>query len=148
MQRLVIALAIVLLAAAVALVLRRRAVVDAPTQARRTAPTQLDRADFPGADHEWLLAVFSSATCSTCADVVRKAQVCTSAAVAVAEIEWQAQRSLHERYAIDAVPTTVLADRQGVVRASFLGPVTATDLWAAIAEARDPGSTPEPGLGR
>jgi hypothetical protein len=28
------------------------------------------------------------------------------------------------------------------VAASFIGPVTATDLWAAVAEARDPGSTP------
>ncbi len=36
-----------------------------------------------------------------------------------------------------------VADATGVVRASFLGPVTATDLWAAVAEAREPGSTPD-----
>jgi hypothetical protein len=30
-----------------------------------------------------------------------------------------------------------------VVRASFLGPATATDLWAALAELREPGSVPE-----
>jgi hypothetical protein len=124
------------------------AAVDAPTQARFLTPAQLDRSDFPAADAEWLLAVFSSATCDTCADVARKAQVVASAAVGVAEIEWGAQRALHERYAIDAVPTTVLADRQGVVRASFVGPVTATDLWAAVAEAREPGTSPEPNLGR
>jgi hypothetical protein len=35
-----------------------------------------------------------------------------------------------------------------VVRASFVGPPTATDLWAAVAEARQPGVSPEPGLGR
>jgi hypothetical protein len=29
-----------------------------------------------------------------------------------------------------------------VVRASFLGPGTATDLWGAVAELREPGSTP------
>ena len=142
------ALAIVAVAALVALVLRRRATADSPTQARHLAPSQLDRGDFPDADREWLLAVFTSASCSTCADVVRKANVSASAAVAVAEIEWTAQRALHERYRIDAVPTTVLADREGVVRASFLGPVTATDLWAAVAEAREPGSSPEPDLGR
>jgi hypothetical protein len=34
------------------------------------------------------------------------------------------------------------------VRAGFAGPVTATDLWAAVAEARQPGSSPEPQLGR
>jgi hypothetical protein len=147
-ERVVVALVIVALAATLALVLRRRATVDSPTQARHLAPSQLDRAEFPGRDREWLLAVFTSATCSACADVVRKANVSESAAVAVAEIEWTAQRALHERYRIDAVPTTVLADAQGVVRASFLGPVTATDLWAAVAEAREPGSSPEPGLGR
>jgi len=26
--------------------------------------------------------------------------------------------------------------------------MSATDLWAAVAEARNPGSSPEPGLGR
>jgi hypothetical protein len=33
------------------------------------------------------------------------------------------------------------------VRAAFVGFATATDLWAAVAELRNPGSTPEPGLG-
>ena len=45
----------------------------------------------------------------------------------------------------DAVPTIVVADEQGVVRASFVGPPSATDLWAAVAKARDPdedGTTP------
>ena len=54
---------------------------------------------------------------------------------------------LHERYAIDAVPCIVVADEAGVVRASFIGVPTATDLWAAVAEAREPGSSPEPHLG-
>jgi hypothetical protein len=148
MERLLIAAVIVAVVAVVALVVRRRAEVDSPTQPRHLVPTQLDRADFPGAEREWLLAVFTSATCSTCADVMRKAGVSASAAVAVAEIEWGANRVLHDRYGIDAVPTTVLADRTGVVRASFLGPVTATDLWAAVAEAREPGSSPEPELGQ
>jgi hypothetical protein len=35
-----------------------------------------------------------------------------------------------------------------VIRAAFSGPVTATDLWAAVAECRSPGSSPEPELGR
>ena len=37
---------------------------------------------------------------------------------------------------------------QLLVRAGFVGAFTATDLWAAVAEARAPGSTPEPELGR
>ena len=47
---------------------------------------------------------------------------------------------LHQRYEIDAVPTTVIADENGVVKRGFIGPVTATDLWAGLAEVREPGS--------
>ena len=43
---------------------------------------------------------------------------------------------------IEAVPTTLVVDGDGVVAAGFIGPITATDLWAAVAEAREPGSTP------
>jgi len=34
------------------------------------------------------------------------------------------------------VPIVVIADLDGVVRKSFVGPMSATDLWAAVAEAR------------
>ena len=58
------------------------------------------------------------------------------------ELEHTRDRALHERYAIEAVPATLVVDGDGVVVASFIGPVTATDLWAAVAEAREPGTTP------
>ena len=45
--------------------------------------------------------------------------------------------------AIDAVPALVVVDRLGVVRRSFIGPVSATHLWAALAEVR--GDTVPPG---
>jgi hypothetical protein len=57
----------------------------------------------------------------------------------VQEVEISARRDLHQRYSIDAVPIIVLADAEGVVRASFVGPPSATDLWAAVAEARELG---------
>jgi predicted GNAT superfamily acetyltransferase len=139
-ERLLLALAIVAVAGVVALVARTRRRTDAPTQARYEAPQQLDRADFPHPDHEWLLVAFTSATCHTCADVVAKAAVAASTSVGFAEIEYNTHRDLHSRYRIEAVPTLVLADRDGVVRTSYLGRVTATDLWADIAEAREPGS--------
>lgn len=142
MERLVVALVIVAVVGVVAVVARRRRVADAPTQRRFEAPAQLDRGDFDRADAPWLVVVFSSATCDVCRGVVDKARVLASDDVAVVDVEFTAQRSLHERYAIDAVPTTVIADSRGVAVATFLGPVTATDLWAAVAEARDPGSTP------
>ncbi len=133
-----VAVAVVVAAVAVgiALVLRRRQAVDPPTQARHQVPAQLDRGDFDGADADWLVVLFSSASCGACADVWRKAVVLASAEVAVVEAEHGARPDLHRRYGIDAVPTLVFADRDGVVQASFLGPVTATDLWAASARLR------------
>ena len=134
----IIAVAIMVVAVVVAEVLRRRRASDPPTQVRRQVPSQLDRSDFAGSG--WLVAVFTSATCSTCADVVRKAEVLRSDEVDVDVVPFQSRRDLHERYAIDAVPIAVIADADGVVCRSFVGPVTATDLWAAVAGARDPGN--------
>lgn len=136
MDRVLIAAAIIVVAVAVALVARRRR-PDAPTQPIRAVPTQLDRADFDRPDAPWLVAVFTSATCDGCADVVSKAAVLASDDVAVVSAEWQTRKDLHERYRIDAVPLLVIADAAGVVRRSFAGPVSATDLWAAVAAARD-----------
>jgi len=146
MERLLIAAALVVVAVAVAFVLERRRPAP-PTQARWAVPTQLDRSDFAGADHPWLVAVFTSSTCESCARATAKAAVLASAQVAYQEVRYQSERDLHERYRIDAVPCIVVADEAGVVRATFIGVPTATDLWAAVAEAREPGSSPEPHLG-
>ena len=67
--------------------------------------------------------------------------------VAVCDIDLEQQRELHRRYELAAIPTTVIADDEGVVRKAFVGAFTATDLWAAVAELRDPGTSPEPDLG-
>jgi thioredoxin-related protein len=142
-----IATILVVVVGAAAFVLQRRRVVDPPSQQRWQVPAQLDRADFAGADGEWLVVTFTSASCTTCADVKRKAAVLASRDVSVFDAEYGAHRDLHDRYNIDAVPTLVIADGEGVVRASFLGPVSATDLWAACAEVRNPGTSPEPDLG-
>lgn len=141
MTNLVIAAAIVVCATAATLVGRRRRPA-APTQPRAQVPLQIDRSDFNGVDKAWLVAVFSSASCHTCADVVAKARALASRDVEVHDVEYGASRDLHKRYDVDAVPMVVIADSTGVVRASFMGPVTATDLWAAVAECRDPGSRP------
>ncbi len=142
MERLLIAAVIVVIVVVVAAVAQRRRTPDAPTQRTYRVPEQLDRSDFAEPQRPWLVAVFTSATCDACADVAGKAAVLASDEVAVTEAEFGADRALHERYGIDAVPTLVIADADGVVRDSFLGPVTATDLWAALAELRQPGCTP------
>ena len=148
MSQLFVAAGVLFAALVVGAVLRRRRTVDAPTQPVFSAPAQIDRADFEAGDAPWLVAVFSSASCTTCTDVVGKARVLSCEAVAVIDIEYSASPALHRKYHIDAVPIVVVADSMGVVRASFVGPMSATDLWAAVAEARDPGSSPEPNLGR
>lgn len=134
-------------ALALAWVLRRRG-SEPPTQGGFHVPTQLDRSDFPSPSTPWLVVSFTSATCSTCEDVARKASVLECGDVAVARVDYTEQPGLHSRYGIDAVPTLVVADSGGVVRAAFMGPVKAQDLWAAVAECRAPGSSPEPELGR
>lgn len=142
MTSLFIALGIVIVVGVAALVLRRRHVVDVPTQKEWTVPTQIDPADLASAgesgSRSWSIAVFTSASCHVCADVVNKARVLQSSQVNVLEFEYGAHRALHDKYRIDAVPTLVVVDSDGVVRRHFLGPVTATDLWAAVAQTRDP----------
>ena len=134
-------------AAVVAVVLERRR-LDAPPRTAWPVPVQLDRADFDGPSVPWIVAVFTSATCASCGDAVAKTAPLASDAVVVQEVDVATRRDLHDRYGIEAVPTIVVAGSDGVVRASFVGPPTATDLWAAVAEARYPGSSPEPDVGR
>ena len=146
-ERVVIALVLIGVAVVVAVLLDRRRPAP-PTQPKRwDVPTQLDRDDFEGRDHPWLVAVFTSSTCESCEKLVPKARVLASDEVAVTEVPFQSRKDLHERYGVDVVPTLVVADAEGVVQASFVGVPTATDLWAAVAEARTPGSSPEPDLG-
>lgn len=128
------------IAVLVATVARRRR-HDGPTQGGFDIPTQLDRQDFISPEIPWLIAIFTSATCDACADVAAKAAVLESDQVAVQRIDFTQNPALHSRYKIEAVPTLVIANAAGVVQKVFLGPVKAQDLWAGVAECREPGST-------
>lgn len=141
-MRILVVFAVVLVAVLVAEFLRRRGTPDAPTQpaAVYEAPAQLDRNDFEGADRDWLVVVFTSATCSACAETVARASVLSSAHVAVCEVEVTEHAELHRRYRIEAVPIVAIAGPDGAVQRSFVGPVSVTHLWAAVAEVREPGS--------
>ena len=136
MPQAVVAIAVVIAAVGLGLILRRRQQIAAPTQPSRAIPAQLDRADFEPTT-PWLVVVFSSATCDTCADVARKAAVLQSPSVGVVDIEFAAHRALHKKYDIQVVPIVAIADSEGIVRAGFAGPVTAEDLWGALADVRD-----------
>jgi hypothetical protein len=140
--RLLIAAGLLLVVVAVALVLQRRR-PDPPTQPRTyPVPRQLDRNDFDRPEAPWLVAVFTSSTCLSCEGTWDRARHLESTVVAVQEIEVGADRGLHDRYGVEAVPLLLVGDAEGVVRASFVGPPTAADLWATVAELREPGSTP------
>jgi hypothetical protein len=147
MVQVVIAAVVVVAAIALGLVLRQRQSAALPTQPSLDVPAQIDRADFPDATAPWMVAVFSSATCHACDDVVRKARVLESSQVSVVDVEFGQHRALHHKYGIEAVPLVAIVDADGVVHRGFAGPVSATDLWAAVAEAREPGTSPEPDLG-
>lgn len=136
-MRSVVAISVLVVAGGLSFILGRRK-SDPPSQARGAIPHQLNLQDFAVAQESWLVAVFTSSSCEACRDVATKARVLESDQVAVNIIDFVEMRDLHRRYQIDSVPTTVIADSQGVVRFATIGPVTATDLWAALARCRDP----------
>jgi hypothetical protein len=136
MDRLVIAAVLVVLAVAAAVLLQRRR-PDPPTAPRWAVPAQLDRSDFSAPEAPWLVAVFTSATCATCAGVMARAAPLASTEVVVEDVEVGAHPELHRRYGIDAVPCLVVADADGEVRASFVGQPTAAELWTTLAELRE-----------
>jgi hypothetical protein len=134
--RIAIAAAVFVVLLGVAFWLERRRRADVPTQSTVNTPEQLDRHDFERPDAPWLVVVFTSKTCDSCAGLMEKAAPLASDDVAVEEVEYFAQRALHERYHINAAPLTLVADREGVVRSSFVGAFSATDLWNTVAELR------------
>ena len=137
------ALVVAVVVVGVAAVLQRRGTArPEPPQGAPAIPGEVDRSDFVRPTAPWLVVVFSSRTCETCAGVLERVGPLESDQVAVAEVEVGEQPDLHRRYGIDAVPLTLIVDADGLVCESFAGPVSATHLWAAVAEARSPGSTP------
>jgi hypothetical protein len=132
-DRVLLAVAIALAVAALATVLQRRR-PEPPSQRRWAVPDQVDRNDFDRPGAPWLIAVFSSATCDSCATAVARAQILASGDIAVQEVEVGEHGDLHRRYNVEAVPTLVVADRRGVVRASIVGPPSEGELEGAFAE--------------
>jgi hypothetical protein len=144
--RLVLAAVLIVIAVIVAWRLRAQPAAE-PVQPPGEIPRQLHRGDFTRPDAPWLVVLFASATCDGCKAMAAKVAVLASADVAVETAEYPSARAIHERYRIESVPLVVVVDAEGVTRGAFLGPTSATDLWAALAELRAPGSTPEPELG-
>ena len=145
--RLAIAAALVVVVVVVAFVAQRRRRPAPPPRDAYPVPRQLQRADFPRPESPWLVAYFWSRTCDSCRGLTPKVVALESSEVATCTLEATDDRALHQRYEIAAIPMILLADGDGVVRRAFVGAVSATDLWAAMADLRSPGSAPEAGLG-
>ena len=140
-----LAVVVVFAVAGVVAYLVQRRKPASPTQPTAyPVPVQLDRSDFTRPDAPWLVVLFSSETCGGCASMREKTRVLEASDVAYQEVSYQTDKAMHERYSIEAVPLVVIADDEGVVVNSFVGEVTAIDLWGAVATARDPSSAPAP----
>jgi Thioredoxin len=115
----------------VAALINRRRPPTAPA-AGPHIPGRVDRRDFSRPDAAVLVVVFTSATCASCAAMVATARAEASDVVVVDEVEAGERAEIHRRYEIDSVPILVVADRTGVVRASFAGTVTREALEEAL----------------
>lgn len=103
--------------------LDRRHRRSAPTSTTGEPPSQLDRADFRSPDASWLIAVFTSDTCASCARVWTELSAYESTSIAVHNSEVSAEPAIHRRYAIDSVPTAVISGVDGLVHHAVVGPI-------------------------
>jgi hypothetical protein len=131
--RLLIAVVLVAAAVAVALLIQRRRPSAGPTViSEHGRPTRLDRSDFTADPSAWLLAVFVSADCVGCRQMLQAAEEQRAGPAAVEAVSLQDRPALHHRYGITAVPTTVLADVAGVVHRTWVGQVRSEMLRSEI----------------
>lgn len=132
--QIVVAAVIVVAGVITAALVRRRDAGQMARGKRWSVPAQLDRRDFDDPDADRLVVVFSSETCDACASTwERTLDLVGSIPGTVAQrVSFQQRPDLHERYGIDAVPTLVVADREGAVQRSFVGPPDAAELNEAL----------------
>ena len=135
MDRLLI-LGVVAVAASIIAALLQRWHPRESIAAPHSIPQYLSRTDFDQPDSAWLIAVFSSKDCATCAPVALEAYKLTDADVTVQEIPVDSSAELHRRYCVSAVPMLLIADADGLVCAHHLGPATNSELRKLLDNAR------------
>lgn len=135
MERLILLVVLAAVAMVMAYLLQRRR-PDPPSAPSYRAPRQLDRADFDKPGHPVMVVVFASSTCTTCPEVWVDVERCSSSTVATQYVTVQDDPTLHKRYRVDGVPTTVVADHEGVVLHAFFGPVDPDELVVAVEAAK------------
>ena len=70
-----------------------------------------------------MIAVFTSATCSSCDAVWGELSGYESDLVAAQNVEVGEEPDIHKRYQIESVPTAVIVDASGETQAAFVGPL-------------------------
>lgn len=142
MERLVVLVVLTALGVVVAAVMQRRR-PDPPSVPGYRAPAQLDRQDFDHPEKPILVVLFSSLVCDGCPRAWETIESVLSsieqpelaARLVIQRVDIQTNPELHRRYRIDGVPTTVVADTQGVAVQSFFGPMTQGQLMEALTRA-------------
>lgn len=134
--QLVVVGVIVVVAVAVASVIERRGRARRPAPTGAVVPPQIDRGDFARPDAPWLVLLFSSDACESCAAMAARLAPLASETTAVDEAEYRTRPDLHAKYAIAAVPVVGVYDADGVARATFVGPTPAETIWHAVADLR------------
>ena len=104
MDRLLVLTVVAALAGLLAVLLQRWR-PGGPVATVWSVPGHLDRSDFAKPDIPWLVAVFSSTDCSSCASMVAEAHTLAAALVAVQEVPAESASELHDRYQVD--PTSI-----------------------------------------
>lgn len=131
-ERLIVAVVLAILAVSVAAMINRRKPA-APTQPKSAPlPSQLDRDDFESRSTPLLMVLFSSSKCDSCAKARLAAQALVSEEVAYQEAPYESRRDLHTRYSIQAVPSLLLVDANGVVKAGFVGAPAPDELKEVV----------------
>jgi len=115
-------------AAAVAYVVNKRG-TDSPSVPKNSLPIQIDREDFEQPEAAWLLVFFSSESCDSCERVHDLLKSLSLDSLHIQEVEFPEKIATHQRYGIDSVPITLVADVDGVVVWSYAG-VPPTDLFS------------------
>lgn len=135
MERLAIAAVLVVVALAVALVAQRRRGAAAHLVSHSSVPASVDLESL-GIDAGPAIVVFTEETCRTCAAAIAVARGPAGAGLRVAEVPFGTGREAHRRHGIDTVPTTVVADPDGLVVDGWIGQVDVSALAAALAQVR------------
>lgn len=142
MERLVIAVVLVVVAIGVAFVAqRRRGSVFAAVQ-RSELPPAVDLVAV-GVSRGPAFVVFTEETCRTCAAALGVVRGPAGAGLHVAEVPFGAAQELHRLHGIDTVPTTVVTDADGQVIDGWVGRVDLSGLAVALAQVVPRSEPPE-----